>query len=136
MKRLLATVLALAMLLSLNTVFADGITEENGIKTVLNQVSGKVIKVATADADLSAPIAPEDNPWASFDTSEPVNLVFYVVGSDGEDHRKVIDMANQRMKQLINTTIEVSVIPLSDFQTKYPLVLAGGADCDIIMTHP
>ena len=44
MKRLLATVLALAMLLSLNTVFADGITEENGIKTVLNQVSGKVIK--------------------------------------------------------------------------------------------
>ena len=28
------------------------------------------------------------------------------------------------------------MIPLSDFQTKYPLVLAGGADCDIIMTHP
>ncbi len=136
MKRLLATVLALAMLLTLGTAFADGITEENGIKTVLNQVSGKVIQVATADADLSAPIAPEDNPWASFDTSEPVSLVFYVVGSDGEDHQKVIDLANQRMKQLINTTIEVCVIPLSDFQTKYPLVLAGGADCDIIMTHP
>ena len=98
MKRLLATVLALAMLLTLSAAFADGITEENGIKTVLNQVSGKVIQVATADADLSAPIAPEDNPWASFDTSEPVNLVFYVVGSDGEDHQKVIDLANRRSK--------------------------------------
>ena len=48
----------------------------------------------------------------------------------------MIDLVNQRMQLLINTTIEVPVIPLSDFQTKYPLVLAGNSDCDIIMTHP
>lgn len=136
MKRLLAVITSLALILSMSCASAEGIREENGFKTVIQQVNGVEITVATADADLSAPIAPEDNPWSDFDTSEPAHIVFYVVGTEGEDHQKVIDLVNQRMKQLINTTIEVPVMPLSDFQTKYPLVLAGGADCDIIMTHP
>ncbi|MDR1570662.1 MAG: ABC transporter substrate-binding protein [Oscillospiraceae bacterium] len=78
----------------------------------------------------------EANPWAGFDTSKEVNLIFYVVGTKGNDHERIVELANERMKQLINTTVEIEVIPLSDFQTKYPLVLAGGEDVDIIMTHP
>ena len=80
--------------------------------------------------------ATDDNPWAGFDTSKEVHLVFYVVGTKGVDHDRVVSLASDRMKELINTTFEVQVIPLSDFQTKYPLVLAGGDDVDIIMTHP
>ncbi|MDR1262435.1 MAG: ABC transporter substrate-binding protein [Oscillospiraceae bacterium] len=89
---------------------------------------------------LAAPFAlaeaTEDNPWAGFDTSKELHLIFYVVGTKGPDHERVVSLANERMKELINTTLDVEVIPLSDFQTKYPLVLAGGEDVDIIMTHP
>ena len=130
MKRIFALCLALAVALCCLSAGAEGLTK------TLTAADGRTVTVALTDADLSAPIAPEDNPWAGFDTSEAVHLVFYVVGTAGEDHQRVIDLVNQRMSQLINTTIEVPVIPLSDFATKYPLVLAGGTDCDIIMTHP
>jgi ABC-type glycerol-3-phosphate transport system substrate-binding protein len=80
--------------------------------------------------------ATDDNPWSGFDTSKEVNLVFYAVGTKNSAHDYVIGKANARMKELINTTVDVEIIPLSDFQTKYPLVLAGGEDVDIIMTHP
>ncbi|MDR1060026.1 MAG: ABC transporter substrate-binding protein [Clostridiales bacterium] len=76
------------------------------------------------------------NPWAGFDTSKELNMIFYAVGTKGTDHDRVVKLASDRMKELINTTVEVPIIPLSDFQTKYPLVLAGGEDVDIIMTHP
>ncbi|MCE5344426.1 MAG: ABC transporter substrate-binding protein [Eubacteriales bacterium] len=133
MKRFLSLGLALLMLVALLPTFG-ALAEDTALS--VTAPDGRVITVATADTDMSAAVAPENNPWSSFDTSEPVHLVFYVVGTEGEDQQKVIDLVNQRMKQLINTTIEVPVIPLSDFQTKYPLVLAGGTDCDIIMTHP
>jgi len=80
--------------------------------------------------------ATDENPWAGFDTSKEVHMVFYVVGTKGLDHDRVVSLASDRMKELINTTLEVQVISLGDFQTKYPLVLAGGDDVDIIMTHP
>jgi ABC-type glycerol-3-phosphate transport system substrate-binding protein len=89
-----------------------------------------------AEAPAEAPAETGDNPWAAFDTSKEVHLVFYAVGTKGSDHDRVVQLASDRMKSLINTTIEVPIIPLSDFQTKYPLVLAGGEDVDIIMTHP
>ena len=80
--------------------------------------------------------ATDENPWADFDTSKEVHMVFYVVGTKGLDHDRVVSLASDRMKELINITLEVQVISLGDFQTKYPLVLAGGDDMDIIMTHP
>ncbi|MDR1531612.1 MAG: ABC transporter substrate-binding protein [Clostridiales bacterium] len=91
----------------------------------------------SAPPDQDAPaVGTEDNPWAGFDTSKEVNLIFYAVGTKGSDHDRVVKIASDRMRELINTTVEVLIIPLSDFQTKYPLVLAGGEDVDIIMTHP
>ena len=133
MKRLLSILLSLVMLVALFPAF--GALADDTVMTATTS-DGRSIMVATDKTDLSTPVAAENNPWSSFDTSEPVHLVFYVVGTEGEDHQKVIDLVNQRMQQLINTTIEIPVMPLSDFQTKYPLVLAGGTDCDIIMTHP
>ena len=85
---------------------------------------------------IASAAADEPNPWASFDTSQEVNLVLYAVGTKGPDHERVIALVNERMKELINTTIDVEIIPLSDFQTRYPLVLAGGDDVDMIITHP
>jgi ABC-type glycerol-3-phosphate transport system substrate-binding protein len=80
--------------------------------------------------------ASADNPWADFDTSEAVNIVFYALGSADPAFSKVVGLANERMKQLINTTVDIEIIPLSDFATKYPLVLAGGEDCDLIFSAP
>lgn len=74
--------------------------------------------------------------WAEYDTSKSVNIVFYALGTQGPDFQKVIDKVNERMVELINTTVEVVIIPLSDFATKYPLILAGGEDCDLIFTAP
>ena len=131
MKRLFSVCVALCLILALATASAAPAT-----KTIVAAADGRTVTVAAQDAVLTEPIPPEENPWSGFDTSKPAHLVFTVVGSEGEDHQRVIDLVNQRMQLLINTTIEVPVIPLSDFQTKYPLVLAGNSDCDIIMTHP
>ena len=100
MKRLLSICLALCLVLAMTAAMAAPAT-----KTVIAAADGRTVTVAAQDADLTEPIPPEENPWSGFDTSKPAHLVFYVVGSEGEDHQRVIDLVNQRMQQLINTTI-------------------------------
>ena len=79
-------------------------------------------------------VSDPDNPWASFDTSEAVNLAVYVIGTEPNDMETVLEQINARMTTLINTTIDVNFISLADFSTKYPLVLTGGDEVDLVYT--
>jgi ABC-type glycerol-3-phosphate transport system substrate-binding protein len=106
------------------------------MKRILSLGLALLLLLAALPAGISASAEATANPWASFDTSKEVHLVFYAVGTKGPDHERVVQLASDRMKELINTTIEVEILPLSDFQTKYPLALAGGEDVDLIITHP
>lgn len=87
----------------------------------------------TAAATQSAAAsASAENPWAALDLSQPETVNFYVVGIPGDDYQTIVDKANAIMKAKINTTVNFTVVPFSDFQSKYALYLAGDEEVDCI----
>lgn len=47
---------------------------------------------------------------------------------------EILKMANERIKTALNATLEMYFIPSAEFNVKYPLVLAGGDQLDLIYT--
>lgn len=68
------------------------------------------------------------------DVSEPVTLVMYYVGDTLGDEEMVFGAINEIMEEKINATIEFKSLSLSDYQTNYSLLLAGGDPIDLIYT--
>ena len=76
----------------------------------------------------------EDAEWyKAIDTSDEVNLVFYVCGNAPEDKDVVEDAVNEILKEKINTTIEFQFSTWTDWSQKYALALTGGT-ADLIYT--
>lgn len=68
----------------------------------------------------------------ALDTSKPVDLVMYLLGSPAKDYDAVLAEVNKKLKQDLNATVAVNWIGWGDFSTKYPLVLASGEPIDLI----
>ncbi|HEY8462534.1 MAG TPA: extracellular solute-binding protein [Bacillota bacterium] len=68
------------------------------------------------------------------DTSKPVKLNFYLMGSAPAGMPEVVAELNRKLKKDLNATIEFNYIGWGDMQSKYPLVLAAGEDVDLIYT--
>ena len=68
------------------------------------------------------------------DISKEVQLTMYLVGDPQPDAEKVYAEVNKKLKQDINTTVNVKYLPWADWSKKYPLVLASGEDLDAIYT--
>jgi putative aldouronate transport system substrate-binding protein len=68
------------------------------------------------------------------DVSQQVELVLYFLGDKNTDSDLVIGEINKILKEKINATIEPKNIPLSDYQAKYSLTIAGGEKIDLIYT--
>lgn len=88
----------------------------------------------TASADTEKETATDtDNPWAGLvDTSKEETIVVYVLGDKPNDYDRVMEEANKRLMELINTKLDINFIALSDYATKYPLILTGGDDVDLV----
>lgn len=71
--------------------------------------------------------------YESIDTSEAVNLVFYVCGDAPEDEKIVEDAINEILQEKINTTIDFQFSTWTDWSQKYGLALTGGS-ADLIYT--
>ncbi|GAF08905.1 ABC transporter substrate-binding protein [Paenibacillus pini] len=69
---------------------------------------------------------------AGTDTSDDVNLVFYLLGEAPAGMDAVVKELNKKMKADINSTVEFRYIGWGDLASKYPLVLAAGEDVDLI----
>lgn len=118
LKKWAALLLALLLLVP---AAACGQTENPASKP-----DGPEVSASTAAAD-------PDNPWAGLvDTSKEETLVIYALGDKPNDIDRVMEEANKRLMELVNTKLEVNFIALSDYATKYPLVLTGGDDIDLI----
>ncbi len=66
---------------------------------------------------------------AELDTSERVDLVFYVMGDAPDDEQMVEDAINEILLEKVNATIDMQFSTWTDFQQKYSLELtAGSAD--------
>ena len=68
-------------------------------------------------------------------TSKEVHLVGYLLGDELVGMADVMQAINAKLKQDINTTMEIRYIGWGDLASKYPLVLASG-DLDWIYTAP
>ena len=130
MKKILILVLTLVMILAM---FCACQKEEGTAATKATDKSTKETSESSGNSTENTAADPE-NPWAGLDTSKEVHSVIYVLGTAPTDLNEVMDICNKRTKEMINTTFEVNFIPLADFATKYPLVLTGGDDIDLVYT--
>ena len=86
-----------------------------------------------SSSNVQAEVDP-NNPYANLDTSEEANIIMYSVADQPVDMDEVLAMVNENLKANLNATLELYFIPASEFTVKYPLVLAGGDQLDLIYT--
>lgn len=73
--------------------------------------------------------------YAKLDTSKPATIIWFALGDQPADLDAVLNEANTKYLQpVLNATLQVKFMSWSDYTTKYPLVLAGGEDADLIYT--
>ncbi|MDR1972685.1 MAG: extracellular solute-binding protein [Treponema sp.] len=73
--------------------------------------------------------------YADYDLSQPLKIYIYMLGDVPKDMDEIIAKANaDYFKPTLNTEVEMVFLAWSDYEVKYPLVLSGGDDVDIIFT--
>ena len=102
---------------------------------------------AAAPAPASAPAASEstaveesaeavseasEKTYYGNDISEHLDLKMYVIGDEPVMADAVEEAANKILEEKANVTLDINYIALSDYTTKYSLLLASGEDIDII----
>ena len=101
---------------------------------------GSILLVSCADTKIF--IAEQDhettdNPWTGvmdFSKQETIHILAPTNSEPPEDLEKVSDAINERMLQLINTKVKITLIPLSSWLAMYPVILSGGEEIDLIYT--
>ncbi|MBC8081348.1 MAG: hypothetical protein H7X86_13465, partial [Gorillibacterium sp.] len=68
------------------------------------------------------------------DTSQEKKLIFYLLGDAQADAGIVYDEVNKKLKQDLNTTLDMKYISWTDWQNRYNLVFAAGEEFDGIYT--
>jgi ABC-type glycerol-3-phosphate transport system substrate-binding protein len=76
--------------------------------------------------------------YAGYDLGQPMTVsVYFFSSTEAKDLPEIIARANSDyFKPILNTEIDLIMISTADRATKYPLLLAGGDDVDIIFTAP
>lgn len=87
---------------------------------------------ATTVAQTTPAVHRQDYDHSGVDTSKPYTVLMYLVGGKLEGTDAVVAEINKILEPEYNTTLEVEYLEWSDYQTKYPLILAGGEKCDLI----
>ena len=73
--------------------------------------------------------------YSNIDLSEPYTVNMYLIGDTPNDWDRVLELANEYLEPF-NTSLNVTIMSWSDYQTMYSLVLAGGEQVDLIFTAP
>ena len=116
-KRLIVTMLAASMLIG--SLAGCGGSSASGNAGSGNQAAG------TSGTETGSAEA------GTVDTSEEVNLVLYLYGSEGVANKDILAALNEKLKEKINATLEVKYIDWGDIATKYPLLWSAGEDFDM-----
>ena len=111
-KKLLSLLLAGSMALSLAACGGDTTT------TTSSDSSSQSSESSSAETD--------DAGSSEVDTSERVDLVFYVMGDAPVDEQAVEDALNEKLLEKVNATVDFQFSTWTDFQTKYSLELTSG----------
>ncbi|MCD8336476.1 MAG: DUF3502 domain-containing protein [Lachnospiraceae bacterium] len=73
--------------------------------------------------------------YAGIDLSKSYTVNMYLIGDTPNDWDDVLALVNEYLEQF-NTTLAVTFMSWSDYQTMYSLALAGGEQIDLIFTAP
>lgn len=128
MKKSVVLFLALAMsLTALTGCGTQTTTEEPSAAPSEQAVSASPAGDSSSDASM-------DELWAKLDTSKAATVNMYVVATEPVAMQEIEDLVNVKLNEKINTTLDISFVTLSEYETKYPLLLAGGDDVDLVYT--
>jgi putative aldouronate transport system substrate-binding protein len=83
----------------------------------------------TGEAATQAPAAVD---YYGNDISEHLDMIMYVIGDEPAMAGDVEAKINEVLEEKANVTLDINYISLSDYTTKYSLLLASGEDIDII----
>lgn len=151
-KKLLSMLLVLAMMLTLlagcgnstsgNDASQGGAQESGSDTGAGNETSGGEASASASSALEGLPaevgegiIAATPEMYSGVDLSKPYTVNMYLIGDTPNDWDKVLGLVNDYLKPF-NTDLAVTFMSWSDYQTMYPLVLAGGEQVDLIFTAP
>lgn len=68
------------------------------------------------------------------DLSEPVELVWYVIGTPQDDQEVVFDEVNKVLEKELNTTVDFQVIDYGSYDDKMQMMISTGESFDICFT--
>ena len=75
--------------------------------------------------------AEEENPWSHLDLSEYMEINFFFPCVERADYQEVKALVDERMKELINTKVNITFVSFGEYATKLSLFLAGDEDVDL-----
>lgn len=105
-----------------------------GAQSAADSMNEAVDNMAAAEPAVNNTAEPAGNATAEpteLDTSERVDLVFYVMGDAPVDEQLVEDQVNNILLEKVNATIDMQFSTWTDFQQKYSLELTSG-NADLI----
>ncbi len=129
MKKMISIVLVLCMVLSLAGCGSKPAANEAETKPTVAANDGQPAENDTPEAEANSA---SSDPKERYDLSEPVNLVFYMVGDQPKDYQTVVDELNKYLTEKINTTLEFRFTTWTDWAQKYNLVLSSGEQVDLM----
>lgn len=118
-KKLLSVLLASAMVLSL-VACGSKAPAESSATTETTQTTEATTNDGAEAADSGEGAA------TTLDTSERVDLVFYVMGDAPADETMVEDAINKILLEKVNATVDFQFATWTDFQQKYSLEMTAG----------
>ena len=144
-KRLLAIVMSLCLTAAAlaGCGGSGGGSQENAAaETTAESAAGTEAAESTAASLDSLPAAVGEGiitatpeMYSNIDLSEPYTVNMYLIGDTPNDWDRILELTNEYLEPF-NTSLNVTIMSWSDYQTMYSLVLAGGEQVDLIFTAP
>ncbi|MBQ7840864.1 MAG: extracellular solute-binding protein [Lachnospiraceae bacterium] len=128
MKKLFAMTVAAGMMVSSLAGCGNSSSADSEKAAASTEVAEEAADAQSAEA------AGETEAAAAIDTSERVDLVYYVVGAEPEDLQPVQDRINEVLLEEINATVTFKYTSWTDWMNKYNMALSSGEDIDLIYT--
>lgn len=140
MKKVTAMFLVFIMTIMTLAACSSGAGKETTGGAVPGDKQGNASEASGSDVgesgNVTASEGTDSSPYAGIDISKPVEITMYVLGTEATDKDKVVEKINERLKETLNATLNLQVIPLSEYATRYPLILSGGENVDLIYAAP
>ena len=96
----------------------------------MKKILSLILSVCLLASLVCLPAMAEENPFA-----EPVELVWYAIGTGPSDGEMVMEAFNKLLKEKYNTTIKLNYTGWDDWENKYNLLLTSGEKIDLVYVN-